>query len=111
MNVFEFLNKLIGDYSSFVESFIQIRDPKIFSDLKQALKGGIRAIIIYPMNALANSQYGELEKFLCRGYPDNKNPVTFARYTGQEDQTTRERITHDQYFFKQPPDDTHSGQP
>ncbi|OHD58164.1 MAG: hypothetical protein A2096_11770, partial [Spirochaetes bacterium GWF1_41_5] len=36
------------------------------------------------MNALANSQEGELTKFLCRGYPDNKGPITFKRYTGQE---------------------------
>ena len=36
------------------------------------------------MNALANSQVGELEKFLCHGYPDGQGPVTFARYTGQE---------------------------
>jgi ATP-dependent helicase YprA (DUF1998 family) len=36
------------------------------------------------MNALANSQKGELEKFLKFGYPDEKGPVTFERYTGQE---------------------------
>lgn len=45
---------------------------------------GIQAIIVYPMNALANSQFGELEKFLCHGYPEGQNPVTFRRYTGQE---------------------------
>lgn len=53
---------------------------------------GIRAIVVYPMNALANSQYGELEKFLCRGYPDGHGPVTFAKYTGQESDDERERI-------------------
>lgn len=50
---------------------------------------GIQAMIVYPMNALANSQYGELEKFLCAGFPDGRGPVTFARYTGQEDDATR----------------------
>lgn len=45
---------------------------------------GIRAIVVYPMNALANSQLNELEKFLRFGYPDGKGPVTFQRYTGQE---------------------------
>lgn len=30
---------------------------------------GIQALIVYPMNALANSQCSELEKFLCHGYP------------------------------------------
>jgi ATP-dependent helicase YprA (DUF1998 family) len=53
---------------------------------------GIQAIIIYPMNALANSQFGELEKFLKLGFPDGKGPVTFERYTGQEDEETRTRI-------------------
>jgi len=43
---------------------------------------GIQAIVVYPMNVLANSQEGELEKFLCHDYPSGKGPVTFARYTG-----------------------------
>lgn len=46
-----------------------------------------RAIIIYPMNALANSQVEELRKFLGEA-----GPVTFARYTGQEGADERERI-------------------
>ena len=46
-----------------------------------------RAIVIYPMNALANSQREELIKYL-----GENGPVTFARYTGQEDQDERERI-------------------
>ncbi len=53
---------------------------------------GIKAIVVYPMNALANSQFGELEKFLCQGYPDGKGPVTFQRYTGQEKEEERQRI-------------------
>src|SRR5581483_4239892 len=49
-------------------------------------------LIVYPMNALANSQHGELEKFLCHGYPNNKGPVTFARYTGQESDQEKRSI-------------------
>src|SRR6201996_9515158 len=30
---------------------------------------GVKAIVVYPMNALANSQVHELEKFLRYGYP------------------------------------------
>jgi hypothetical protein len=30
---------------------------------------GISAIVVYPMNALCNSQMEELEKYLCPGYP------------------------------------------
>ncbi|MDY3557976.1 DEAD/DEAH box helicase [Gemmata sp. JC673] len=52
--------------------------------LRQGTGKGIRAVVVYPMNALANSQLGELDKFLGLGYPDKKGPVTFARYTGQE---------------------------
>jgi ATP-dependent helicase YprA (DUF1998 family) len=50
------------------------------------------AIVIYPMNALANSQLNELEKYLDHsGLSDQLRP-TFARYTGQESQEERERI-------------------
>ena len=53
---------------------------------------GIKAIVVYPMNALANSQAGELEKFLKFGFPNNQGPVTYARYTGQESTEEREAI-------------------
>ncbi len=53
---------------------------------------GIQAIVVYPMNALANSQVKELEKFLRVGYPNNRGPVTFERYTGQESDEERQRI-------------------
>ncbi len=53
---------------------------------------GIQAIVVYPMNALANSQFGELKKFLQFGYPDGQGPVTFARYTGQERDEERNAI-------------------
>ena len=56
-----------------------------------------RAIIIYPMNALANSQLEELQKFL-HGYETGKEPFTVARYTGQEDGETRK------YIAENPPD-------
>ena len=60
--------------------------------LRRGSGKGIQAIVVYPMNALANSQHGELEKFLCRGYAEGKSPVTFARYTGQETDAERARI-------------------
>lgn len=51
-----------------------------------------RAIVVYPMNALANSQMEELGKFLKQSdLPDGLRP-TFERYTGQEDDASRERI-------------------
>ncbi|QIK72254.1 DEAD/DEAH box helicase [Propioniciclava coleopterorum] len=60
--------------------------------LRQPRTPGVKAIIVYPMNALANSQRGELEKFLRNGYGDGREPVTFARYTGQERGEERDRI-------------------
>ncbi|MCD1654122.1 DEAD/DEAH box helicase [Treponema zuelzerae] len=50
-----------------------------------------RAIIIYPMNALANSQLEELDKFLY-GYEKGSQPFSVARYTGQENAIERQRI-------------------
>ena len=54
------------------------------------------AIVVYPMNALANSQMEELTKFVEQfpGAP----PITFDRYTGQDDQGERMRIA------REPPD-------
>ncbi len=52
-----------------------------------------RAIVVYPMNALANSQQEELRKFLGAD-----GPVTYARYTGQENADARTAIR------KTPPD-------
>lgn len=59
---------------------------------------GIQAIVVYPMNALCNSQYGELEKFLRLGFGEGGEPVRFERYTGQETREKREEIT------RNPPD-------
>ncbi|HXF72477.1 MAG TPA: DEAD/DEAH box helicase [Actinomycetota bacterium] len=56
---------------------------------------GVKAIVVYPMNALANSQVHELEKFLTYGYPGRRGPVRFARYTGQESEEEREAIIAD----------------
>nr|BBH91650.1 RNA helicase [Thermosporothrix sp. COM3] len=55
--------------------------------LRQPRRPGIKAIVIYPMNALANSQLGELQKYLG-DFPE----VTFERYTGQESKEERRRI-------------------
>lgn len=50
------------------------------------------AIIVYPMNALANSQMKEIDKFIAgSGLPDELKPVV-KRYTGQESREERERI-------------------
>ncbi|WP_330460430.1 protein kinase [Streptomyces sp. NBC_00820] len=68
---------------------------------RQAAPGAerrVRAIVVYPMNALANSQLMELEKYLRHGFGAGNEPVTFARYTGQESEEQRRELR------KNPPD-------
>ncbi len=50
------------------------------------------------MNALANGQVEEMKRFLRFGYPEDGEPVTFARYTSQESKDERRRI------LAEPPD-------
>ena len=71
--------------------FVPIVD-HVLREKKDSPEPKIRAIVVYPMNALANSQKEELEKFLCRGYPPGRAPVTFGQYTGQEDESERLRM-------------------
>lgn len=42
----------------------------------------MKVIAVYTMNAFANSQLGELQKFFTIGYPEGQPPVRFGRYTG-----------------------------
>lgn len=55
--------------------------------LKTGSGQGIQAIVVYPMNALANSQVEELSKFL-----GDSGAVTFKRYTGQESREEKDAI-------------------
>jgi ATP-dependent helicase YprA (DUF1998 family)/very-short-patch-repair endonuclease len=69
--------------------------PIVDQVLREGSGGGIKAIVVYPMNALVNSQQEELKKFLAAGYADRKGPVTFRRYTGQESDEERQAIIAD----------------
>ncbi|MGS2644188.1 DEAD/DEAH box helicase [Streptosporangium sp. G12] len=66
--------------------------PIVDSILRDPEPGRVKAIVVYPMNALANSQLHELERFLEWGLPKDARPVSFERYTGQEDLEKRNRI-------------------
>lgn len=66
--------------------------PIVDSVLRRGSGQGIQAIVVYPMNALANSQFNELSKFLVYGFPERREPVRFARYTGQESDEQRQAI-------------------
>ena len=51
---------------------------------------GVRAIVVYPMNALINSQLNALEEYRDQNWPDA--PVRFARYTGETKREDRTEI-------------------
>ena len=58
----------------------------IFNRIVQLQSQQVRAIIIYPMNALVNSQYEALREY-AEAYKDRTGqecPVRFEKYTGQE---------------------------
>ena len=57
---------------------------------RTSAKRRTHAIVVYPMNALANSQMDELTKFI--GQVPGERPITFDRYTGQDDESERRRI-------------------
>ena len=50
-------------------------------DKDKPLSGGVRAMILYPMNALVNDQLSRIRRIL-KGYPF----LTFGRYTGETEQ-------------------------
>ena len=62
--------------------------------LKAGSGKGTRAVIVYPMNALANSQLEELNGYLKHGFPEGKCPVTYASYTGALESDNRQKL-HD----------------
>ncbi|WP_433232777.1 DEAD/DEAH box helicase [Actinomadura formosensis] len=66
--------------------------PIVDSVLRDPEPGRIKAIVVYPMNALANSQLHELEKYLTWGMAAGDCPVTFACCTGQELPEERDRV-------------------
>ncbi len=60
-----------------------LRNPEIKS---------VRAILVYPMNALINSQAEEFKKFLSK-VPDS--PIRVEKYTGQESNSKKSEIQND----------------
>ncbi len=67
----------------------------IFSHLlKNPSSKGVVAIVVYPLNALINSQSGEFGKY-SDNYRDATGaafPITFGQYTGQEEEPKREAM-------------------
>ena len=72
--------------------------------LRERPRRGIQAIVVYPMNALVNSQANELQKFLELGFPAGRPPVTFGKYTGQERGEARRDGCNVPLLILMPPD-------
>jgi ATP-dependent helicase YprA (DUF1998 family) len=51
---------------------------------------GVKAVLVYPMNALINSQEEEIRKYADRYGKDF--PITFKKYTGQESEEKRQEV-------------------
>jgi superfamily II DNA/RNA helicase len=68
----------------------------IFNDILSNGTGkGVKAIIVYPTNALINSQEEEIKKYENNYLESNSStsfPITYARYTGQENAAIKNQI-------------------
>jgi ATP-dependent helicase YprA (DUF1998 family) len=85
-----------GTGSGKTECFlIPILNYLVEQNVKGLLSPGVRALILYPMNALANDQLKRLRKLL-KDYPD----ITFGRYTGETKNGRKEAIDN---FYKMNP--------
>ncbi|MHA2788202.1 DEAD/DEAH box helicase [Corynebacterium sp. S7] len=77
-----------GTGSGKTESFlIPIVDALLREQAEGTLGPGVRALLLYPMNALANDQVKRLRSLLA-----DTPEITFGRYTGDTKQTTKEAI-------------------
>lgn len=58
---------------------------------------GIKALIVYPMNALINSQTEEFNKYkeIYEAKTSKEFPITYKQYTGQESYDEKEKIVKD----------------
>ncbi|GIV04327.1 MAG: DEAD/DEAH box helicase [Fimbriimonadales bacterium] len=81
-----------GTGSGKTESFLVPILDELFRQRERGVLGpGVRALLLYPMNALANDQLRRLRRMLA-----NVSFITFGRYTGE----TRERASDAEDHFK-----------
>lgn len=72
--------------------------PVVDRVLREGPGQGIRAIVVYPMNALANSPMGELEKFLGTEAPAALRPLHRSGVAGRargRDEASGRAVPHD----------------
>jgi ATP-dependent helicase YprA (DUF1998 family) len=66
---------------------------------------GVRAVIVYPLNALINSQTEEFRKYQAnyKRSTGRELPITFGQYTGQEDESRRKAMQANPQPLDRPP--------
>lgn len=85
-----------GTGSGKTESFMMPILNDLFSEYEQGLlTPGVRALFVYPMNALANDQVKRLRSLL-----KDTPQITFGRYTGETEQSERSAL--DKYRQQNP---------
>lgn len=65
---------------------------KLFAE--EGEQEGVKAIIVYPMNALINSQFAAMKEF-AENYEKESGkafPISFEKYTGQESEQDKSRV-------------------
>lgn len=88
-----------GTGSGKTETFlIPILDHLLREDAQNTLTPGVRALLLYPMNALANDQMVRLRELLC-----NYSHITFGRYTGETEETTAKASEQYRKMFHREP--------
>ena len=62
--------------------------------LENPLSTGVTAIVVYPMNALINSQTEEFNRYRSNHETSSGNPfpITFGKFTGQDDENARQKM-------------------
>lgn len=90
-----------GTGSGKTESFLLPILNHLFKEKEEGtLNHGVRALLLYPMNALANDQLKRL-----RGLLANYKDITFGRYTGEtEEENNKALEKHINMFGSKPPD-------
>ena len=88
-----------GTGSGKTESFLYpILNELMNENAQGALGPGVRALIVYPMNALANDQMKRFRELLAN-YPD----ITFGAYTGETKYKEESAINHYNAQYKSDP--------
>ena len=88
-----------GTGSGKTETFmIPILNHLLIQSLNGTLRPGVQALLLYPMNALANDQLKRL-KGLLEKYPG----ITFGRYTGETETKYRSALEKYKKMFQQNP--------